>query len=311
MQVENPREIASGSAERNASPENTRRNSGFRNSAARSRENDRKAFNSLENTLSLGAVNAVMLSGPVVPKSGFRRPLPGRALQNPGLRKNEPPESSTQEIPVFSESNPVDQTSVHPTNFISENSTPRAVPVEYSAQDQDDKLLHHRSQEPGYEVTEEAEQQPLRRRKPGRVRKNRNTGIHNTDSPSDRLFSTADYNNKLLGISMHPGSQFRTKVIKIKPTVVPLYIKGHEENKSKYRYDLFNKHAHRTQFNLKLKKTNRTLDPEENEKDSEDNGGDTPSLNFAESQQSSSIEIILPDSLNLSENEEIYLTDGE
>lgn len=336
LQDGSSKEVTSASSEGN-SVENARNPSSFRNSATRSRENDRKSvrnFNSLENTLSLGAVNGVIISGPVVPaKPAARRPFSGRNPQNSGFlptpqvaepnlqelqtprpflfRENRPKEP--QEAPSPLQSRPVDQTIAESTPLSVEQSTSENYPVfpaEYSTQVQDEKLLHHQSHELHYEVTEEAEkqEQPFRRRKPGKVRKNRNTGV--TELPIERLFSTTEH-TKLTGISINPGRGFRTKVIKIKPTSVAHYVKGHEENKQKYRYDLFNKQGSRSHLTLKFKKANKTSGSQENEKDSEQDGGDSPPLKFAESQQTSSVEIVLPGSLSLSENEEIYLTSGK
>lgn len=276
----------------------------------------------MENTLSLGPVNSVIIAGPIVPAKPSRRTFSARTSQNSAL-----PTPSTAEPNVQDTSNqkpflaresrprqegvPSSRASDQPVESSSlEQSTSENYPVlpaEYTTPVQDEKLQHHQLQESHYEVTEQAEQQqPFRRRNGGKVRKNRNTGV--TELPIQGLFSsppTPTEEKKITGISINPGSGFRTKVIKIKPTSVPLYIKGHGDNKHKYRYDLFNKQNRRPHLTLKFKKSNKTSS--EDEKDMEDSTAAT----FAEGQQSSSVEIVLPGSLSLTDSEEIYLTDGK
>uniref|UniRef100_A0A8D9B7V7 Uncharacterized protein n=1 Tax=Cacopsylla melanoneura TaxID=428564 RepID=A0A8D9B7V7_9HEMI len=333
-------ETTPGSSESNGFNESPRKQSNFRNSPRN--PEDRKSlrnFNSLENTLSLGAVNG---SGPGGPLRHFpsrpsspRKTLPGaQSLPKPYVgptgtiiqaapqtlhhRENLP--SVPQDIPSTIETKPEIQTSVEPNPSIGgvEYFTARNIPVEYlttkndqieySSQANEGKLHIPTQEQPHvYEVTEEMEppKNPTRRRKNfGKIRNSRNSPA--SDLPIESLFSTTE-NSKLHSL-LSPVSRYHAKKLK-KPTSVPNYIKQneHDDNKAKYRYELFNEHSHRAQIKSRLKSTNNTA--EVSSEENKQTGSSTPSFKFSDNKHGSDIEIVLPASFNLSTHEDFYLPD--
>lgn len=216
------------------------------------------------------------------------------------------PEYSTPRIPIeFSTPQNIPAEFPPARNIPTEYTTQRNVPVEYATQPFPEQKLLHQPQEPHiYEVTEEVEMPPRRRKNFGRARKNRNS--QSTELPIERLFSTTEQDK----VSVNPSNTNP----KGKLTSIPNYIKEHElneQNKAKYRYNFFHDHANRARFKSKLKSTNRTVESDENEQEGEESGGDTPALSFAESKESPNFEIILPGSLNPNAHEAFYLADGK